>query len=151
MNKFFVPNEIYEERMSICKSCVFYFKPTGTCKDCGCFMKIKSRLATMSCSQRKWLKTTETINAPKDLPQEIINEILDIWKDLKTGVAKDVATKKRMIVKITNTNNWYKKGEKHEVGCYITLKFSDGHPCYEKKIGHYGICIDDCKVIKILN
>lgn len=107
MNKFFVPNEIYEERMSICKSCVFYFKPTGTCKDCGCFMKIKSRLATMSCSQRKWLKTTETINAPKDLPQEIINEILDIWKDLKTGVAKDVATKKRMIElynTIHNTN-----------------------------------------------
>ena len=107
MNKFFVPNEIYEERMSICKSCVFYFKPTGTCKDCGCFMKIKSRLATMSCSQRKWLKTTETINAPKDLPQEIINEILDIWKDLKTGVAKDVPTKKRMIElynTIHNTN-----------------------------------------------
>ena len=70
-------------------------------------MKIKSRLATMSCSQRKWLKTTETINAPKDLPQEIINEILDIWKDLKTGVAKDVATKKRMIElynTIHNTN-----------------------------------------------
>jgi len=107
MNKFFVTNEIYEERMSICRSCVFYFKPTGTCKDCGCFMKIKSRLATMSCSQRKWLKTTETINAPKDLPQEIINEILDIWKDLKTGVAKDVPTKKRMIElynTIHNTN-----------------------------------------------
>ena len=107
MNKFFVTNEIYEERMSICRSCVFYFKPTGTCKDCGCFMKIKSRLATMSCSQRKWLKTTETINAPQDLPQEIINEILDIWKDLKTGVAKDVPTKKRMIElynTIHNTN-----------------------------------------------
>ena len=30
MNKFFVPNEIYEDRITICKSCVYYFKPTGT-------------------------------------------------------------------------------------------------------------------------
>ena len=33
MNKFFVPNEVYEDRITICKSC-FYFKSLlGTCKD----------------------------------------------------------------------------------------------------------------------
>ena len=58
MNKFFVPNEIYEERMSICKSCVFYFKPTGTCKDCGCFMKIKHKFGWASCPIGKWGKFT---------------------------------------------------------------------------------------------
>ena len=92
MNRFFVPNEVYEDRITICKSCVFYFKPTGTCKDCGCFMKIKARLAPMECSQKKWQKTTE---------------ILDMWKDLKTGRAKDQAAKKRMIETyntIYNTN-----------------------------------------------
>ena len=94
--KFFVPNKIYEDRIAICKSCVYYFKPTGTCKDCGCFMKVKARLAPMGCSQGKWQKTTE-IETPEDLPQEIIDEILDMWKDLKTGRAKDVAAKKRMI------------------------------------------------------
>jgi len=59
MNKFFVPNEVYEDRIAICKSCIYYFKPTGTCKDCGCFMKIKARLAPMGCSQKKWQKTTK--------------------------------------------------------------------------------------------
>ena len=106
MYKFFVPNEVYEDRITICKSCVFYFKPTGTCKDCGCFMKIKARLAPMGCSQKKWEKTTE-IETPESLPQEIVTEILDMWKDLKTGRAKDQAAKKRMIETyntIYNTN-----------------------------------------------
>lgn len=96
MNKFFVPDNVYKDRIAICKSCVYYFKPTGTCKDCGCFMKIKARLAPMECSQKKWQKTTE-IETPDDLPQEIIDEVLNIWKDLKTGRAKNVEVKKRMI------------------------------------------------------
>mgnify|MGYP003119073511 FL=1 len=96
MNKFFVPNEVYEDRIAICKGCVYYFKPTGTCKDCGCFMKIKARLAFMACPQKKWNKTTN-IEAPDDLPQEIINEILDMWADLKTGRAKNQEAKKKMI------------------------------------------------------
>jgi hypothetical protein len=96
MNKFFVPNKVYEERLEICRECVYYFKPTGTCKDCGCFMKLKARLAPMECGQKKWQKTTE-IETPEDLPQEIIDEILDMWKDLKTGRAKDQRAKARMI------------------------------------------------------
>ena len=106
MNKFFVPNEVYEDRIAICKSCIYYFKPTGTCKDCGCFMKIKARLAPMGCSQKKWQKTKE-VETPESLPQEIVDEILDMWEDLKTGRAKDQAAKKRMIETyntIYNTN-----------------------------------------------
>jgi hypothetical protein len=59
-------------------------------------MKIKARLAPMECSQKKWQKTTE-VETPDDLPQEIVEEILDIWKELKTGRAKNVEVKKRMI------------------------------------------------------
>ncbi|QDP46673.1 MAG: hypothetical protein Unbinned6316contig1000_17 [Prokaryotic dsDNA virus sp.] len=59
-------------------------------------MKIKARLATMGCGQKKWEKTTTT-ETPDDLPQEIIEEILDMWKDLKTGRAKNHKAKKRMI------------------------------------------------------
>tara|TARA_Y100000114_G_scaffold136942_1_gene138819 strand:+ start:1175 stop:1462 length:288 start_codon:yes stop_codon:yes gene_type:complete len=69
-------------------------------------MKIKARLAPMSCSQGKWQKTTN-VHTPDDLPPEIINEILDMWKDLKTGKAKNQAAKKRMIETyntIYNTN-----------------------------------------------
>ena len=80
MNKFFVPNNVYKDRLEICKSCVYYFKPTGTCKRCLCFMKLKCRLAPMECPQGYWQKTTD-IETPDDLPQEIIDEILDMWKD----------------------------------------------------------------------
>lgn len=96
MNKFFVPNEVYEDRIAICKKCIYYSKLLGQCKVCLCFMKIKARIAPMACPQKYWDKTTE-VEAPDDLPQEIIEEILDIWKDLKTGRAKDVAAKKKMI------------------------------------------------------
>ena len=104
MNKFFVPNEVYEERLAICQECVYYFKPTGSCKRCLYFMRLKARLAPASCPQKFWDKTTE-IETPDDLPQEIIDEILDMWKDLKTGRAKDVDTKKRMIETYNTIHN----------------------------------------------
>ena len=97
MNKFFVLDEIYEERLAICKECIYYSSILGQCKRCLCFVKLKARIAPMACPQGYWQKTTEVINAPDDLPQHLIDEILDIWKDLKTGRAKDVAAKKRMI------------------------------------------------------
>ena len=96
MNKFFVPNEVYEDRMAICKECVYYSKPLGQCKRCLCFMKIKARIGGQECPQKYWGKSM-IMEAPDDLPQEIIDEILDLWKDLKTGRAKDVSAKKKMI------------------------------------------------------
>ena len=47
-------------------------------------------------NEKKWQKTTK-IETPDDLPQEIIDEILEMWKDLKTGRAKDQQAKARMI------------------------------------------------------
>lgn len=96
MNKFFVSDNVYKERISICKSCVYYFKPTGNCKVCLCFMKIKSRIASMECPQKYWSKTTE-VETPDDLPQDIIDEVLLVWKDIKTGRAKNVTAKKKMV------------------------------------------------------
>jgi len=69
-------------------------------------MKVKARIATQHCPQKYWDKTTE-IETPDTLPKEIVEEILDMWKDLKTGRAKDQAAKKRMIETyntIYNTN-----------------------------------------------
>jgi len=96
MNRFFVPNEVYEDRIEICKDCVYYKKLLGNCSICKCFMKVKARIAPMSCPQKYWDKTTE-VETPDDLPQEIIDEILDMWKDLKTGRAKNQQAKARMI------------------------------------------------------
>ena len=104
INKFFVTDEVYEDRIAICKECVYYFKPTGNCKRCLCFMKVKARLAPMACPQKYWDKTTE-VQTPDDLPQEIIDEILDMWKDLKTGRAKDVQAKKLMIETYNTIHN----------------------------------------------
>ena len=106
MNRFFVPNEVYEDRIAICKDCIYYKKLLGNCVRCGCFMKVKARIAPMECPQKYWSKTTE-MEKPDSLPKEIVDEILDMWKDLKTGRAKNVAAKKRMIETyntIYNTN-----------------------------------------------
>jgi hypothetical protein len=96
MNRFFVSNEVYEDRIAICKECVYYKKLLGNCSVCKCFMKVKARIAPMECPQKYWAKTTE-MKAPDELPKEIVEEILDLWKDLKTGRAKDIAAKKKMI------------------------------------------------------
>tara|TARA_R110000787_G_scaffold12678_5_gene40763 strand:+ start:11559 stop:11960 length:402 start_codon:yes stop_codon:yes gene_type:complete len=96
MNKFFVPSEVYEDRIAICKGCIYYSSVLGNCKVCKCFMKVKARIAPMSCPKKFWVKTTE-VETPEDLPQEIIDEILNMWDDLKTGVAKDINTKAKMI------------------------------------------------------
>jgi hypothetical protein len=101
MNKFFVPQEIYEDRIAICKGCVYYSSLLGNCKICTCFMKVKARIAPMACPQKYWDKTSE-VEVRQDIPEEIIAEIILLWEDLKTGRAKDQAAKKKMI-EIYNT------------------------------------------------
>lgn len=96
MNKFFTSQQVYEDRLAICRACDYYFKPTGSCGICKCFMRIKCRLAPMECPKKFWTKTT-VIEIPEDLPQELIDEILDIWKYLKTGVAEGQDAKIRMM------------------------------------------------------
>ena len=96
MSNFFVKDEVYQERIALCRECVYYFKPTGTCKVCLCFMKVKARIGVMECPQKYWSKTTE-VERPDDIPEELIEECLLIWDDVKTGVAKNVTVKKKMI------------------------------------------------------
>ena len=69
-------------------------------------MKVKARIAPMACPEKYWLKTTK-IEIPDKLPKEIVEEVLYLWKDLKTGRAKDHEAKKKMIElynTITNSN-----------------------------------------------
>ena len=110
MNKFFVPKDIYEDRISICKGCTYYSSVLGNCKICKCFMKVKSRIAPMECPKKYWSKTTE-IEITKDIPKELIAEIIVLWEDLKTGRAKDHDAKSKMIT-IYNTlhNTNYQTG-----------------------------------------
>lgn len=96
MINFFVKNEVYEERIALCKECVYYFKPTGTCKVCLCFMKVKARIGVMECPQKYWSKTSE-VEQPDDIPEELVKECFLIWDDIKTGVAKNKTIKKKMV------------------------------------------------------
>ena len=127
MTNFFVKNEIYEERIALCRECVYYFKPTGTCKVCLCFMKVKARIGVMECPQKYWSKTTE-VERPDDIPEELIEECLLIWDDIKTGVAKNVTVKKKM-VELYNTI--FGTNYKHTSNCGTCL-----NNCYQgiKKI-----------------
>jgi|TARA_R100000482_G_scaffold124726_1_gene78672 signal transduction histidine kinase len=104
--KFFVANEVYKERMSICKSCEHYLSLLGNCGICKCFMKVKSRIAPMECPKGKWLKTTE-VKEPKEIPQDIIEEVLDLFPKIKNGRAKTQEDKRKLITlynTIYNTN-----------------------------------------------
>ena len=96
MNRFFATDEVYNERLNICKSCIYYFKLTGQCKRRLCFMKVKARLATLSCPQKYWTKTT-SVQAPENIPEELIQAAIDIYPDIKNGKAKNIEVKKRMI------------------------------------------------------
>ena len=42
------------ERERICRMCPSLVYLTFSCKECGCFMKIKTRLAKMKCPLDKW-------------------------------------------------------------------------------------------------
>ena len=42
------------ERLDTCKGCERLFKPTASCKECGCFMALKTWLKDASCPLGKW-------------------------------------------------------------------------------------------------
>ena len=94
-------------------------------------MKIKSRISSQSCPQKFWDKTSEVIKAPDDLPQEMIDEILDLWKDLKTGRAKDQQAKKKMI-EIYNTIYGSNYGTGTNCGSCISTCFDGIKKLYNK-------------------
>lgn len=48
------PDHISEERWNICSSCEHLYKPTHTCKVCGCFMLVKTKMAFQKCPKGKW-------------------------------------------------------------------------------------------------
>ena len=41
-------------RMSICEACPRLIKATYQCRECGCFMKLKVKLAAATCPIGKW-------------------------------------------------------------------------------------------------
>ena len=96
MNRFFVNKEIYKARLEVCRDCDEYFKPTGSCKVCGCFMRIKASMGIMECPNEYWL-ATQICEAPKEIPTHLKEEIKEVWKLIDNGKIKDVKSKQRLI------------------------------------------------------
>lgn len=50
----YTTEEIRNKRFDICKECDSLFKPTRTCKECGCFMALKTWLKFAECPRNFW-------------------------------------------------------------------------------------------------
>lgn len=53
-NENYTNRQVRSERFDICKECDRLFKPTRTCKECGCFMAMKTWLKGAYCPLGKW-------------------------------------------------------------------------------------------------
>jgi hypothetical protein len=47
-------DDVSNARYSICDACPSLIKATKQCKECGCFMKLKVKLAAATCPLGKW-------------------------------------------------------------------------------------------------
>ena len=55
-----VSDEIFEQRLSICKQCEYYDPSQTRCKHCGCWLGQKARWALDSCPIDKWSESADT-------------------------------------------------------------------------------------------
>lgn len=53
--------EVATERLECCKGCEYYNVKTTQCKQCGCFMLLKSVLMDSTCPINKWGKYTHEV------------------------------------------------------------------------------------------
>lgn len=49
-----VEEEVYINRMNICKGCEFFRHTDSRCSQCGCFMEAKTRFIKTTCPVGKW-------------------------------------------------------------------------------------------------
>jgi len=96
MSSFFVDKKRYKERLDICRECSYYFKPTGNCSVCLCFMRVKASIGIMSCPLEKW-KATSLNTQYDEVPKHLIKEAKEIWKDIERGIAKDIGAKHKAV------------------------------------------------------
>jgi len=52
--EFFVTDEVYRQRYSICKSCDRFSEVRNECEECGCYVPAKAKIILDSCPLKKW-------------------------------------------------------------------------------------------------
>ena len=50
--------ESQQKRIKICKQCEHYEPLLHRCKECGCLLEVKTRMAISTCPIHKWLPIT---------------------------------------------------------------------------------------------
>lgn len=53
-DQYITQEDTINERFNVCKGCPEFIKMTGTCKECGCFMQLKTRMKSATCPLGKW-------------------------------------------------------------------------------------------------
>ena len=75
----FASKYIYKQRMDICKQCPSYMSKIYTCKECGCFMPAKTKIANIRCPKDKWVEVYGTEDkAPDDEVPDEKEELLKL-------------------------------------------------------------------------
>lgn len=49
-----ISDEIYNQRIEVCKTCPKYDKEQHRCKECGCFLEVKAKFIFEECPLQKW-------------------------------------------------------------------------------------------------
>jgi hypothetical protein len=52
--KLWVTQQTAQARYDICKACDKFTPETSKCSECGCYLKIKVKAATVECPLNKW-------------------------------------------------------------------------------------------------
>ena len=53
-NNIEVSDKIFEDRMSLCRSCEYFDEKQTRCKECGCFLNVKAKMMFEECPLNKW-------------------------------------------------------------------------------------------------
>ncbi len=61
-----VTDEVQQERWKICQACEHLYKPTDSCRKCGCFMAVKTWMANQRCPVKKWHAISGPLAPKKD-------------------------------------------------------------------------------------
>jgi hypothetical protein len=61
-----VPEKVFLARLAVCETCDRREPSNETCKECGCYLRVKAWWATQDCPLGRWPKYPE--NAPEGAP-----------------------------------------------------------------------------------
>ena len=65
----------YQERISICNSCPHFRKSLSQCKKCGCFMKVKAKIAFTRCPIGKWERENDLTKDQLSILKRLLKQI----------------------------------------------------------------------------